>query len=137
MPDALSRAGTHDPVVLYFGCAHGVWDRDVGHFFYSEDGRRVGLSSPEALPWKKVDGALAPRVGRSEKPQGVAAIHHKDGWTALSFWDRTGDERGNSSSTFFIEGEAPFEVALGIARERFPRLFARFDRAGLEVVPDA
>lgn len=129
-----------EPIALYFGCARGVWDRDVGHFWYGQNGRRLGLSSPAGVPWQKVDGALAPRepnYPRGEKPEGVAALHHKDGWTALAFWDRTGDSRGNSSSTFFFEGEMSFDVALVVAREKFPALFARFDRAGLVVVQDA
>lgn len=140
MRDAsLIGSSRHQPIVLYFGCRQGVnGDREAGHYFYDDRLRSVRYDRALAvIPWDRVDGALAPRVGRAEKPQGVAALHHKDGWTALAFWDRTGDTRGNSSSTFFIEGEAPFDVALGIARETFPSLFARFERAGLAVVLDA
>ncbi len=115
---------------FYFGCARGVWGhREAGHYFYAPGGRSA--REAEAVnPWGHVDGKLAPREyeGRSapECPQGVAALHHKDGWTALAFWDRTGDSRGNSNSTFLFDATLTFEEALAAARENFPALFERF-----------
>jgi len=108
----------------YFGC-YGP----AGHVWHGQGMRSLGLSGAEGTPWLAgdVDGGLAPRDGRDELPQGVAALHHRDGWTALSFWDRTGDSRGNSNSTFVLEAELDFDQALALARELFPELFARFD----------
>lgn len=126
---------------LYFGCPRGVYGyREAGHRFVEPGGRAARTRDAEvAQPWGlTVDGQLAPREYDSrrapEMPQGVAALHHKDGWTALSFWDRSGDSRGASSSTFLFEATLDFDQALSAARERFPALFERFS---FEVVADA
>jgi hypothetical protein len=115
---------------LYFGCRNG----DVGHFMWVPGMRRAphefALSPYPGLPWDKVDAHFAPRRGpgryAEEMPQGVAALHHKDGWTALSFWDRSVDSRGNSSSTFIFDAELDFAAALAAAREHFPTVVARY-----------
>jgi hypothetical protein len=123
--------------VFYFGC-YG----DPGHGFW-EPGMHRAYRAEHWVPWgMKVDGGLAPRVtepGREpsrrdqECAQGVAALHHKDGWTALSFWDRTGDSRGNSSSTFLVERDsATFDEMLTMAGERFPQII---DRLTFQIVP--
>lgn len=118
---------------LYFG----VWDpRSLGHGYHVPGGRRpVGAVT---TPWPHVDGKLAPTIGprqkyfQNEAVQGVASLTHKGGWTALSFWDRTGDSRGNSSSTFLFDETLTFDDALARARVEFPSIFARFP---FEVVP--
>lgn len=46
--------------------------------------------------------------------------------TALSFWDRTVDRRGNSSSNFFFDSHLNFDDALADAREHWPHIFERF-----------
>lgn len=70
-----------------------------------------------------LDTGLAPK-GR--QVQGRALLHHHEGWTALAFWDRTGDKRGNSNSVFILRGTHDFEAALTLARQHFPELFERF-----------
>lgn len=86
---------------LYFGCARGIWGhRDAGHYWYEPGGRSVRSNMGDvATPFGYVDGKLAPRIyagdNAPECPQGVAALHHRECWTALAFWDRTGDSRGN------------------------------------------
>lgn len=128
----------------YFGCTRGVWgDTQAGHGFCGPHGRSVSGRDVEAAnPWGMLDGKLAPkdhygevvfgiddrrRAERAaECPQGVAALHHKDGWTALSFWDRTGDSRDNSNSTFLFDAALSFDEAVAATREHFPALFARF-----------
>lgn len=125
---------------LYFGCPRGVYGyREAGHRFVAPGGAAVrSVDGERAQPWGMLDGKLAPREWDShrapEMPQGVAALHHKDGWTALSFWDRTGDSRPASNSTFLIEGTLDFDEALAEARERFSLLFERFD---FEIRPSA
>lgn len=133
------RGGTV-PGAFFFGCARGVWgERHAGHHLYEPGGRKVHWDDPLANghgigPFGKVDAALAPRPrGRySEAPQGHAELHHRDGWTALAFWDRTGDSHPNSNSTFIFDAELDFAGALAAARSAFPELFDRFD---FEVVP--
>lgn len=129
-------------MVLYFGCPCGVaGHRDAGHFYYDDRYRSLGLGNRpdrQTGPWSPIDGALAPREWDSrrapEKPQGVAALHHKDGWTALSFWDRSGDSRPASNSTFLFDGTLTFNEALAAARDHFPALFERFP---FEIVDNA
>lgn len=75
-------------------------------------------------PWRlQVDGTLCPP---GQQFQGRCLIHHKDGWTALAFWDRTIDERNNSCSVFLAQGEHSFSDMLMIARRDFPAIVARY-----------
>jgi hypothetical protein len=52
-------------------------------------------------------------------------VTHKDGWTAIAFWDRSLDKRPGSSSAFILEGTHSFEDMLETAREKFADIFAR------------
>lgn len=78
------------------------------------------------VPWTRdvIDGGLCP--GHSASPQGRAALHHKNGWTALAFWDRSDDTRPGSHSTFFIEGTHDFETMKRLCQERFPEVWKRY-----------
>jgi hypothetical protein len=58
--------------------------------------------------------------------QGWAAVHHLNGWTALAWWDRTGDQRHGSNAALFAKGTHTLEQMLVIGRRNFPRLFRRF-----------
>jgi hypothetical protein len=86
--------------------------QEVGRFAYTN-------------PWGlKIDGSLAPdAIGQIE---GLALLHHKDGWTAVAFWDRTGDHRGGSNSVFLAKGEFTFDEMLDLAREAFPEIMKTF-----------
>jgi hypothetical protein len=116
--------------VYYFGCVGGL-----GHYFHDGALRRVHGAKTE-IPWPNVDAALCPGyvdpmlpgTWRTEAPQieGAAAVHHKAGWTALAFWDRSVDTRGGSNSVFFVEGTHNFAAMVVIARQRFPSVWARF-----------
>jgi hypothetical protein len=109
---------------FYFGCGS-----EAGHYYWTPG--RHGMAktrwlsaADHGLPWGRVDGQLTPR-GR--EVQGEALLHHKDGWTALAFWDRSVDTRGGCNSVFFFDSRLSFEQALADAREHFPQVFARFD----------
>lgn len=111
----------------YFGCVG-----QPGHFMHAPDGKwgRETFRFTQHNPWgTKVDGDLCPD---GEEVEGHAALHHRDGWTALAFWDRSVDHRNGSCSTFLAEGEHTVEVMLALARERFPKVMARFN---FEIVP--
>lgn len=93
-----------------------------------EKRRRLGND----LPWWHVGSKRAGKKGLdtelAPKPKdklGIAALHHENGWTALAFWDRSGDSRGNSNSVFIAEGEHSFAAMKQIAAEHFPRLWER------------
>jgi hypothetical protein len=102
----------------------------VGHYLWDVHGRRpreqYGPKAP--IPWEHWDGSLQPAHTQAE---GQAVIHYKREvggpiWTAISFWDRTVDSRGNSSSNFFFDSHLSFDDALADAREHWPRIFERF-----------
>ncbi len=134
------------PIMLYFG----PWDR-AGHYFHWENGcsaqpfrvaaRLGGRGIPESFPWQdwEVDGKLQPghipsksQYQRSRPEiEGEAHLHHKNGWTALAFWDRSVDHRGASNSTYFAEGTFTFDDMVAMAKERFAE---RWNKMRFEVV---
>jgi hypothetical protein len=124
----------------------GVWPgQKAGHFMHNIWGQHVH----PALPWEVIDGVLQPGAEKKRHPhdfvpieeqvEGLAHIHYKDGWTALSFWDRSGDSRGGSNSNFFFKGTYTFEQMVDLAKECFHTVWARFPFkvvVGAEVVDD-
>lgn len=112
--------------VFYFGC----WGA-VGHYLWTPDRRWVRSAGPFAD--RDLDTPFCPSMtpdtrGRTPTDQleGVAALHHRDGWTVLSFWDRSVDSRGGSHSTYVLEGTHAFDDAVRLAREAFPAVWARY-----------
>jgi hypothetical protein len=106
----------------YFGCES---KQNKGHFLYRpwQPGYMCLSASREQreeLPWGdgELDSGLAPQI--ESQPQGLCKLHHKDGWTALAFWDRSADSRGNSNSVIIAEGAHSFLEMLLIFAENFP-----------------
>lgn len=112
------------PEVLYFGCLGGV-----GHFMHSR--RRPGQVRWDATPFgNKLDGGLITDdyYGVDSTPTGEIHEHHKDGWTAVSFWDRSGgDRRPGCNSTFLVNAEMSGDELLALAKEQWPGIFRRPD----------
>lgn len=118
--------------VLYFGCV-----RQAGHFMFNESLCHV---HPEvAGPWNPydhlngIDCQLQPgcwldndRWRHGVEVEGAARLHHRDGWTAMSFWDRSVDKRGGCNSTFFAEGTWSFAEMISIAITHYPDVWRRF-----------
>lgn len=110
--------------MFYFGPIGGV-----GHYFWLSD-RTSTHDFKGKGPWgTSVDGRLAP-PDNAEK-EGEALIHHKDGWTAISFWDRTVDKRGGCSSTYLINDDLTFKEMAVLAEKTFP---ARWGAMEFEVI---
>jgi hypothetical protein len=65
--------------------------------------------------------------------EGQSVITHKDGWTALSFWDRSIDSRPGSNSNFLAEGIFSFDEMVKLAQEKFPSVWNRFKFPIVEV----
>lgn len=109
------------PRMYYFD----PWDR-AGHYRFNEHGGSVYFPEREKLPWgDDADGGLQPHrdgckkmayCGCGSGPEGIALIHHKDGWTALSFWDRSVDTRGACNSTYIAEGDFTFDQMVTMAK---------------------
>jgi hypothetical protein len=108
--------------VLYFGCIGGP-----GHYMHTEGGRR---DWDVTTPWGKApDGTLCPQ---GKQVEGRAELHHKGGWTALSFWDRSVDGRSGCNSNFFVNRTMTFDEVVALSKERLPRVWSRFK---FDVVP--
>lgn len=109
---------------FYFGtfkrAGHYLWDEWMDTVRWSGTGEGFRYHWPG--PWRKLDGELNPN-----RNEGEAALHHKDGWTALAFANYTDDRRGNSNSAFFFKEILDFEAAVAMAHERFPRVVRRFE----------
>ncbi len=123
--------------VFYYGCWGGV-----GHYLWTPRGQFA--DEDRALPWAphEIDPRLAgdpnlmnPRMravgifvwdGNLEhQPEGMVRVHHREGWTAVGWWDRSLDRRFGSNAAFFVEATVDAEEALRAAREAFPAIFAR------------
>lgn len=108
--------------MFYFG----PWDRP-GHFLVGEHGSHVPYKNE--CPWTpdQIDGILQPKDSQAE---GRALLHYKDGWTALSFHDRSVDTRGGCNSTYFARGVLTFDEIVLMAKTRFAE---RWERMKFEV----
>jgi len=113
--------------VFYFGCY-----KDHGHFMRASDANgklRYSTEEHEFVdknPWGyEIDSGLCPKTIGYET-EGLSSIHQKDGWTVLSFWDRSIDSRHKSNSNFLAEGTFDFAEMLKISKEHFPEVFQRF-----------
>jgi hypothetical protein len=107
--------------MYYFGCVG-----KSGHYMFqpSDSYPKQDHTFTRDNPWGyQVDSGLCPSGPQVE---GRAMIHHKDGWTALSFWDRSVDRRSGSNSNFLAEGTFTFAEMVEFAKERFPKIMARF-----------
>ncbi len=126
--------------MFYFG----PWDRS-GHYLWLEGGRGTYREQDrEGFPWHEdsgddgIDCKLQPgcvrgkdgRWRHGQEIEGEALLHHKAGWTALSFWDRTVDRRGGCNSTYFAEGTFTFDEMVTLAMCRFAE---RWNRMRFEV----
>lgn len=130
--------------VFYNGC-----HRQSGHYLfapgmrtttrYRSTHKRFGHVLVEMGFVQYLDGGFCPGAEREgwgrpdEQPEGLGALHHVDGWTVWSFWDRTVDRRGNSNSTFVAEGEHDLDAMKRIAAEHFPEVWRRVSKLGLRL----
>jgi len=106
-----------------------------GHFLHDEKGKQYSsFGTDNPTPWSMVelDTRLAPKTDKMQE-HGKASIHYKNGWTAIAFWDRTGDKRYASNSVFLCNEVLMFNGMLAKAEEAFPKIFARYERAGLKI----
>lgn len=121
------------PIKVYFFGDGRPRTAQGGHFLYPADPRE--RKRGVVLPWNHgfdkregvlhLDTGLAPGGPKGERTMGVAALHHKGGWTALAFWDCTGDTRGNSNSVVIAEGTHTFNDMKTLAANHFPRVWER------------
>lgn len=103
----------------YFGC-----HVNTGHYFWDVRGR-MPLSTPGGCPWGLfiVDGGLQPKGDGQTYRQGAAALHRKEGWTALAWWDMSVDKRPASCSVLMVKGAHSFEEMLVKLKDLFPKVY--------------
>jgi hypothetical protein len=105
----------------------GVWAPNrVGHYLYDANGRDCEPRLPDDFPMRpmRLDTGLLPFKG--EQVEGLATHLYLNGWSIITFWDRSGDSRPGSNSAFVIDGLHSFADCCTIAREKFPSIWARF-----------
>lgn len=105
----------------YFGCY-----KDPGHYLFDVSMRRVYKPKlPDDFPVNPdiLDaGLLPPKLPQVE---GQIFLNHINGWTILSFWDRSIDKRPSSNSAFVIRGIHKADEAFRLADESFHDVVAR------------
>lgn len=108
--------------VYFFGCYGGG-----GHYFFDPETRQSVGRAKTPGPWGlSIDGSLAPKNDRTANK---AVVTHKDGWTALSFWDYTIDSRPGANANFLTRGEYDFAEMIELATEQWPQIMRRFETA--------
>lgn len=116
--------------IYFFGC----WG-DAGHYLHDRHGRK--RYNERGTSWPDLDGTLVPgprdRYDRptGEQVEGRAALHRKDGWTALAWWDRSVDRREGSNAVLLVRGALSAGEMLVLRREMLPDVWSRF---GYEIV---
>jgi hypothetical protein len=105
-----------EPDILYFG-----WSEPSGHGLKSS--KTYPHPTWNSTPWgNNIDSGLCPRP---ESVDGKISEHHKDGWTAIAFWDRSGDSRPNSNTAFFVCCTMTTDELLVWSRKQWPEVFNR------------
>lgn len=129
--------------VVFFGVKTGA---GAGHYFHAPAGAAWGSESDCPLPRQLMRHPspdtrwcfATPRtleqmrcgVPRgADDTQGRGFIHYAHGWTIISWWDRSEDQRGGCNAVFFVRGYHQWTEALRRAREAFPREIARMEAA--------
>ena len=103
----------------FFGCKG-----EPGHYLYMQAGRVI--RNADALfpfQWTILDAGLLPQGG--DQTEGAAALVRFNGWTVVSFWDRSVDERRGCNSSFVVPGEWSFDQVIAISKIRFPWFWER------------
>lgn len=106
--------------VFMFGCLE-----QAGHFLRSKMGSIV---FPPPDPWKNdLDGGLlGPQYKTDTAPTGKFVVAKKEGWTAISFWDRSGgDKRPGCNTAFLAHADISSDELIALAKEQWPEVFSR------------
>ena len=105
--------------VIYFGCTGYA-----GHFIHRHGCRRPQMIS--VTPWNNdIDGGPLKRAKIPDLITDQYCTERKDGWTLIAFWDRSGDSRPGSHSTFVIHADIPSQELFALARAQWPEIFNR------------
>lgn len=102
---------------------YGIWSDD-GHFLHFPGGDAVGQRRrelPQELQYP--DGTFC----RPIQAQGICRINFVEGWTILSFWDRSAiDKRPGCNSNFMAFGRHNFEAMKKLIEINYPSIVKRW-----------
>ncbi len=104
----------------------GVWQQDeAGHHLYTPEGRSI-YDPPRWFPlrYQALDQGLFPHG--APHIDGVATLIHINGWTVISFSDRSVDHRPGSNSAFVFKGRLDFQQTCEQCLKIFPSVWTRF-----------
>jgi hypothetical protein len=95
---------------------YGPW-REPGHYLHDELLNHLWCDA--IGPWfiGDLDGKLQPKD--PQQREGLAVLHHKEGWTALAFWDRTVDKRMACCSVYLADEILDFDEMVKRSKARF------------------
>ena len=110
-----------------------------GHFLYRPNEATGWVTNAIAeepvVPWTPrelnrlaEDPALVDRDGytrNEDQHEGIVRVQRRNGWTAIAFWDRTGDERLNCVSVFLGPRDLSAAEVTHLAAEAFPQIWSR------------
>lgn len=104
--------------VHFFGCIGGP-----GHFFFAKNAPRIDYYQQ---PFGNLDTGILEEQKVPERLDGTLAFAQKDGWTVISFWDRSGgDTRPACNAAFLIQEIIEKDELLELARQEWPEIFSR------------
>lgn len=129
---------------FFFGCegqssGHYLFARRRSHEFLrtTEWSAQRALGGLTRCGKPTLDGSLCwnSALSYSERyeTEGRAFRTCRNGWTAVAFWDRTGDKRGASNTVFLASGELTFAQLIRAAKHAWPEVWARFTFPVIEV----
>lgn len=118
--------------MYYFGCIGRA-----GHYLWKNEYKYMWMEVPDGFPkeWTFTESSGSMRIGAKESAiapncygeQGLAQIQHVEGWTCVSFPDRSVDSRPNCVSAFMEYGTLTFEEMMVTAKEQFPSVVDRYE----------
>lgn len=112
------RREIHQGEVYFFG-QYG----SAGHYLHYKGKKRT----IDEQPWgDHIDGGPLKQYRIPDDPKAREwCCDRKDGWTLIAIWDRSGDSRPGSHSTFIIEADIPSQDLWTLARAQWPEVFKR------------
>lgn len=110
-----------DLEVYYFGV---IRTKNHSHCLY--DDNLVRISSCGIGPFEYIDSCLTP----SDEIEGSFKLHYRGSWTAVSWWDRSGDYRPGSNSTVIVNRILSIEEMVQICKKYF---FAVVERQNFDI----
>ena len=124
---AIEAGKVANKLALFFGC----WGQP-GHYLHAASGRTLWNDGTDLkLPWNSglMDGGLLKNGERPDVYDGKVfwTCGGLTFWYAFYWWDRSGDQRGNSNSGFYVRGFGWPEAraAFDFACTAFPSIVSR------------